>query len=399
MPTIIESKAIESEFIPLSVPVLQGNEWRYVKECLDTGWISSAGKYVEKFEEGITESFKVPHAVACINGTSALHMALKVVGVAEGNEVIVPTVTFIAPVNAVTYVGGKPIFMDCDDYYNIDAQKTIDFINKETVFRKGSTYNKKTKKKIAAMVVVHVFGNAVNLDPLVVLCQKRNIKLIEDATESLGTYYLTGKLKGRFTGTLGEVGCYSFNGNKIISAGGGGMLVSHSQALASKARYLTTQAKDNGIRYIHNEVGYNFRLNNIQAALGVAQLECLTKYIQIKKRNYGAYKSRIDSIDGLHLQEVPDYAEGNYWMYALRVDSSRYGRGVDDLIKLFAKEGIEVRPLWFLNHLQKPYKKAQGYGIEKAYGFLKKTFNIPCSVNLSKENIERIVGLLEQWKR
>jgi len=207
-----------SKEIPLSIPSLQGNEWKYLKECIDTGWVSSAGKYVAKFEESICDLSKSKHAVACVNGTAALHIALKVVGVSEDDEVIVPTMTFIAPVNAIRYVGAQPIFMDSDCYYNLDVEKTIEFINDETELVDGFTVNKNTSKRISAIIPVHLFGNPVDIKGLISICRERNIKIVEDATESLGAYYLEGELSNKHTATVGDVGCYSFNGNKIITS-------------------------------------------------------------------------------------------------------------------------------------------------------------------------------------
>jgi len=308
-----------SKFIPLSVPSIQGNEWKYIKECLDTEWVSSAGAYVERFEQGISNLSGAKHAVAVVNGTAALQIALRLVDLRHDDEVIMPTVTFIAPVNVIRYMNAWPIFMDCDDYYNIDVNKTRKFILNETVFRNGFSWNRQTDKRISAIVPVHVFGNAVDLDSILDLCQERNIKIVEDASESLGTYYTTGSLTGRYTGTIGHIGCYSFNGNKIITSGGGGMIVTNDPKYAERAKYLTTQAKDDPIRYIHEDIGYNFRLTNIQAAMGVAQLERLSEYIEIKKKNYESYKKEIDAIPGLHLAGTPDYAESNYWFYCFGI--------------------------------------------------------------------------------
>lgn len=207
--------------IPLSQPFLNGNEWNYLKDCLDTGWVSSVGSYVDKFEQDICTLTGAEYAVACVSCTAALHTALDIVGVRSGDQVIVPTVAFIAPVNTVRYVGAEPVFMDCDDFYNMEVTKTLEFIEKETVFKDGYTYNKKTHCRIAALIIVHVFGSAACLEPLIAVCKEKNIKIIEDAAESLGTYYSTGKLASRHTGTVGNIGCYSFNGNKIITTGGG----------------------------------------------------------------------------------------------------------------------------------------------------------------------------------
>jgi len=406
-----------SDFIPLSVPSIKGNEWKYIKECLDTEWVSSAGKYVDKFEQKIAEYTGVKYAVACINGTSALHISLLIAGVKPDDEVIVPTLTFIAPINAVRYCGAYPVFMDADKYYNINTEKTIEFILKETEMRKGQksevngqksevrgqrstgkgewySYNKKTGRRISAIVPVHVFGNAVWLDDLYTLCKERNIKIIEDATESLGTKYIKGKFKGKSTGTIGDLGCLSFNGNKIITTGGGGMILTNYKTFAERARYLTTQAKDDSERFVHNEVGYNYRLTNIQAALGAAQLERLPDYLKIKKTNYNYYKKEINKIDGLSLGVVPDYAENNYWMYALQINKNIYGKDREELMDHLKKHYIQTRPVWNLNHKQKAYKNYQSYFIEEAVKLHNNTLNIPCSVSLNKNNISTVIEKL-----
>ncbi len=383
-----------SNDIPLSVPSIKGNEWKYVKECIDTEWVSSAGKYVQKFEDDICELIGSENAIACMNGTAAIQLALRLVGVKADDEVIVPTLTFIAPVNTIAYLGAYPVFMDCDEFYNIDAEKTIEFIKNETIFRNGFTFNKKTNRKISAIIPVHIFGNACNLEKIISLCNKRNIAVIEDATESLGTQYIDGEFAGKYTGTIGGIGCYSFNGNKIITTGGGGMLVTNNAQYAEKARYLSTQAKDDEIRYIHNEIGYNFRMTNIQAALGVAQLEQLSEYIRIKTNNFMKYKTEIDKINGLKLAEPPAYAESNYWFYAMQIDGDVYGKNQEELMKYLSDNNIQSRPVWHLNHLQKPYKNCQSYKIEKAFKLLENTLNIPCSLNLQKEDIERVVKVL-----
>jgi len=380
--------------IALSEPVFRGNEWDYVKECLDNGWVSSVGKYVELFEERICEYAGSKYAVACMNGTSALHVALRVVGVGIGDEVIVPALTFIAPVNAIRYLGADPIFMDCNDYYNIETNKTIDFLEEETEFIDGFTYNKRTKRKISAVVPVHVFGNAVNFHDLATVCHECNIKIVEDASESLGTFYTKGEYRNKHTGTIGDIGCYSFNGNKIITSGGGGMIVTGSKEYAERARYLTTQAKEDNIDYVHNEVGYNYRMTNIQAAIGVAQLEQLAEYILIKKENYQKYASVIDEIAGLHCARPPEYAESNYWFYCVQVDKGIYGKSVRELLDYFAEKSIESRPVWRLNNEQKPYVDCQTYQIERAYLLQKNTVHIPCSVGLNEAERTAVIDVL-----
>ena len=380
--------------IPLSVPSFNGNEMHYVKECIDTEWVSSAGKYVDLFEENIAAYTGSKYAIACVNGTAALQVSLRLAGVKSSDEVIISTLTFIASVNAITYNDAKPIFMDADKYYNIDAEKTIEFIKNETIFKNGFTYNRNTKNKIAAIIPVHVWGNACLLDELIELCNERNITVIEDACESLGTFYNTGKFKGRAPGTIGELGCLSFNGNKIITAGGGGMILTNDESIAKKAKYLTTQAKDDSIRYVHSEIGYNFRLTNIQAALGVAQLEQLPAILKRKKEIYDLYQSIITSIEGLSLSKVPDYADNNHWLNLLQIDNKLYKEDREMLMKKLEENSIQARPVWKMNHRQKPYNDCQYYKIEKATKLVNNSLCLPSSSNLSNENLNMVFNVL-----
>jgi len=380
--------------IPLSVPNISGNEWKYVKDCLDTEWVSSAGKYVDLFEQKIAEYTGAKYAVACVNGTSALQVSLRIAGVEPSDEVIVPTLTFIAPVNAVAYNGANPVFMDVDEFYNLDINKTIEFIQTCTVFKNGVTYNKKTDKRISAIVPVHMWGNAVWLDELIVLCGERNIAVVEDASESLGTFYSNGNNTGRHTGTIGELGCLSFNGNKIITTGGGGMILTDNQKLAEKSRYLTTQAKDDPVRYVHHEIGYNFRLTNIQAALGVAQLEKLQVFLSRKREIFNKYKTAINEVGGLMVVDVPGYAKNNHWMILLQIDKNTYGDGREKLMHRLDANNIQTRPAWAPIHLQKPYQSCQTYRIEKAEELVKNSLCLPSSTNLSDENINNVIAHL-----
>jgi aminotransferase in exopolysaccharide biosynthesis len=381
--------------IPLSVPSLKGNEWLYIKECIDTEWVSTAGKYVDTFEMNVAAFTGAAFSVACVNGTAALHVALRVLNVQPGDEVIVPTVTFIAPVNVIRYVGAEPVFVDCDEYYNIDIEKTLDFIHQETIFRNNATYNKRTGKRIAAVIPVHVFGNAVRLEELVPVCRERCIKVVEDASESLGTVYSQGSLTGKSTGTIGDIGCFSFNGNKIITTGGGGMIVTNNAEYAARSKYLTTQAKDDDVRYVHNDVGYNFRLTNLQAAMGVAQLEQLPRYLGIKREHYLTYKREIDQIPGLRLADAPRYARNNHWMYCLQITAEIYGRDRDELMDYLTENGVQTRPVWMLNHLQSPYRGCQSYKIDQAQKLHALTLNIPCSVSLTDAQIRTVVDRLK----
>ena len=375
--------------IKLHEPFIRGNEWRYVKNCLDEGWVSSAGKYVDLFEKKIAEYTGSKYAIACINGTAALQISLKLVGVGINTEVIVPSMNFIAPVNAISYNNAKPVFMDNNKYYTIDINKTLAFLNKETrtIKRKKSliTINKKTGKRIAALMVVHLFGNAVKLDELNKLCKKKNIPLIEDSAESIGTFYGSGRFKNKHTGTVGQIGCLSFNGNKIITSGGGGMILTNNLKTANKAKYLTTQAKDDSVNYVHNDIGYNFRLSNIHAALGLAQLENLSKNIRKKKIIHNIYKSKIDKYKSLKISGVPHSEKSNYWLNILEISKKLTKKKFSKIIQKFNKYGIEVRPLWFPNHLQKKYKRCQVYKLNNIKNIYQKRLCLPSSPQLTRK--------------
>jgi len=296
------------------------------------------------------------------------------------------TVTFIAPVNAVNYIGAEPIFMDCDDYCTLDIEKTKEFFETHCEFKKGITVNKKTNRRIAAVIPVHVFGIPVNMDPLLELAGRYNIKIIEDATESLGSLY-----KGKKTGTFGVLGCLSFNGNKIITTGGGGMIVTDNKTLAKRARYLTTQAKEDGMEYIHNEIGLNYRMVNVLAAIGVAQLEEIDNFVALKRKNFAVYKKELSDTP-LTLLDEPSYTQSNKWFYAV---VCRDRREKQLLLEHLNSKGVQARPLWFLNHLQKPYTHCQAYAIEKAPHLYDTLVNIPCSVSLRENDIKEVVKALK----
>lgn len=379
-----------SSIVPLSIPYLNGNEWLYVQECLDSGWVSSAGKFVDRFEQAICAYAGAKYAIACVNGTAGLQVALRLAGVKAGNEVIVPTLTFIAPVNAVKYLNAEPVFMDCDDFMNLDAEKLEGFCAQECSLTSQGLRNKKSKRIIKAVIPVHIFGNPCDMPQIMRIAKKYQLKVIEDATESLGSYFSKGRYHGCHTGAIGDLGVYSFNGNKIITTGGGGMILAQSAKLANKAKYLTTQAKDDRIRYVHHEIGYNFRLTNLQAALGLAQLEQLKDFIKIKKNNYELYKKLLKGIAGIEVLGVPESTAPNHWFYSLVIKKSEFGMGRDELMSCLLKKGIQTRPIWHLNHLQRPYRKNQTYKIEKALWFWKRVLNLPCSTNLKINQIRNI---------
>ncbi|MDD5560636.1 MAG: LegC family aminotransferase [Candidatus Omnitrophica bacterium] len=380
--------------IPLSVPNLKGRELEYLKKCISTNWVSSAGSFVEKFEGAVCDYVKSKYAVACVNGTSGLQVAFKLSGVQRGNEVIVPALTFIAPANAVKYLGAEPVFMDCDDYMNIDPVKLREFCVKECRVTRRGLVNKGTGRTIKAVVPVHVFGNPCDMQEIMSVARTFRLKVIEDATESLGSRYISGDYKNKFTGTIGDMGVFSFNGNKIITTGGGGMIVTGNRLLAEKARYLTNQAKDDPVRSIHQEIGYNFRLTNLQAALGLAQLEQLKKFIRIKKRNYELYCKLLKPARGIKMLGIPKGTSPNYWFYSLLVDEKEYGMGREKLMDCLTEKNIQTRPVWYLNHLQYPYRKHQSYKVKKAQWFWKRVLNLPCSTSLQEKQIRQIASVI-----
>lgn len=380
--------------IPLSVPNLKGKELEYVTHAVETEWVSTGGPYVNQFEEKIAEYARCKGAVSCQNGTSGLHIALEVCGVTKEDEVIVPTLTFIAAVNPVRYIGAEPIFMDCDDSLTLDVKKLKAFCENKCSYVDGKLINNLTKKHIKALIVVHVFGNMADMEGINDIAQTYNLKVVEDATEAIGTYYIEGKYKGKHAGTIGDIGVYSFNGNKIITTGGGGMIVSDNEHFLKKAKHLTTQAKSDELYYIHDEIGYNYRMTNLQAALGLAQLEQLEEFIQIKKENYLLYKKDIEKILGLRILDFKDSIRPNYWFYALYVDSE-YKLDRDEIIKYLASKNIQARPIWGLINDQKPYKANQSYLVDKAIHYWKHVVNIPCSSNLSKEDVRTVINILK----
>lgn len=386
------------KFIPLSVPNFIGNEQKYVADVISREWVSSGGKEIDLFEENFSKYIGVKKAVACQSGTAGLHLAYRLSGIHENTEVIVPDLTFIASVNPIKYLNADPIFIDCDDTLNMDINKLIKFIETKCVFTDENLINTATKKVIKAIVIVHVFGNLMALEQVMDLASKYNLKVIEDATEALGGYYLAGRYKGMYAGTIGDFGVFSFNGNKIITTGGGGMIVSKSDELLDKAKYLSTQAKDDNVQFIHNEIGYNYRMTNMQAALGLAQLECLKEFIVIKNKNYDIYKNEIDQINGLSLLEFNELGRHNKWFYSLLVDVEIYGYSVNQVIDCLHENNIQARPIWGLMHHQKPFCENEYFEIVKAEFYRKKIVNIPCSTNLKIEDIKYICEVLAAKK-
>jgi len=385
--------------INLSVPNLgKENILRNLSECLETGWVSTGGRFISEFEDKIAKYVGVKEAVGIQSGTAGLHTALRVLGVESDEEVIAPTLTFIAAVNPITYLGAQPVFIDCDDTFCIDPIKLEKFCREECEVIERKLYNKKTKKQIKVIVVVHVFGNMADMEKIMDIAQQYNLKVLEDSTEALGTYYTSGRYKGKFTGTIGGIGVYSFNANKIITTGGGGMVVSNNQELLDKVRFLSVQAKTDPLYFIHDEIGYNYRMLNLQAALGTEQIDQLEDFINIKIRNYKRYKEAIEKIEGLELMPFNDNIRSNHWFYSLLVDKEKYGLNKDELLLKLNEENIQSRPIWGLIHQQKPYLNNEAYEMEKSLYYIDRILNIPCSTNLTEEEVDVVIEKLKKYK-
>ena len=383
-----------ASFIPLSVPNFQGNEKEYVNEAVVSEWVSTGGSKVGDFENAIARYVGMPRAVACNSGTSGLHLAAMVAGLGKGDEVLVPTLTFIAAVNPTTrYVGAEPVFIGCDDSLCMDPAAAERFCAERCELQGERLIDKATGAHVKAIVVVHVFGNMADMPAFLALAEKYHLILIEDATEALGTHYTEGPLKGKFAGTIGDVGVYSFNGNKIITTGAGGMVVSNHPDWAEHAKHLSTQAKADELQFLHDEVGYNYRMTNLQAALGLAQIEELEGFIAHKHAMWQMYK---DALDGKNGYRILDFDENgvrpNKWFYSLYLEDDRHDR--DSLIAALQKEKIQTRPVWALIHEQADYPGSQAYGLEKAQEYRKRIVNLPCSTNLTREDCQRVIDLL-----
>ena len=380
-----------SQFIPLSVPNFGAREAALAGEAITSGWVSTSGGKVTEFEQALADYVHMPRAVACNAGSSALHLAAMAAGITRGDEVIVPTLTFIAAVNPLTrYMGAEPIFIGCDDSLCIDPDAVEAFCAGRCELRGDKLYNKATGAHVKALEVVHVFGNLGDMERLTEIAQKYHLILIEDATEALGTRFTAGKFAGKFAGTVGDIGCYSFNGNKIITTGAGGAVVSNHPDWAEHAKHLSTQAKTDLLQFLHDEVGYNYRMTNVQACLGIAQLERLEGFIAHKKALYDHYVEKLDGVKGLRILPFrEDCTRSNHWFFSLYVKDSALDR--DEIIEKLQAQGIQTRPVWALIHEQADYPRNEAYALDKALDYRKYIVNLPCSTNLSMEDCDRVI--------
>jgi len=380
-----ESQA--TEFIPLIEPEIKGNEWKYVKECLDTSWVSSVGSYVDRFEKSVAEQAGTKYAIATVNGTAALHIALILADVRADDEVLVSSLTFIAPANAIRYLGAWPIFIDAEPkYWQMSSAAVIDFLETNCRWDGKEVRNLQTGRRVKAILPVHILGHPVDMDPILEIAAKYSLAVIEDATEGLGARY-----RGKCVGGLGRVGCFSFNGNKIITTGGGGMIVTNDAEWAARARYLTTQAKDDPTEYIHNAIGYNYRLTNVLSAIGCGQMEQLEHYIEAKRKIARRYHESMISLAGIRLPEEADWAFSTFWMYTVLIDPEESGITSRQLLKELATRKIQSRPLWQPIHrspAHNPFGSPQCPNSDALYD---RGISLPCSVGLSSSAQSRVI--------
>lgn len=365
--------------IGLHEPFFSGNEWKYVKECIDTGWVSSVGKFVDQFERDLEVFTGVKKAIACVNGTAALQICLQLSGVGANDEVLLPALTFVATANAVSYRGAVQHFVECErESLGVDAVKLDEYLNQISRVEHDSCYNKFTGRKIGALIVVHVFGHPADMDALLAVAQKYNIPVIEDAAESLGSFY-----KGRHTGNFGVMSALSFNGNKILTTGGGGAILTNDEELGLKAKHLTTTAKlPHSWRFDHDQVGYNFRLPNINAALGVAQLEQLPGFLERKRNLMCQYRELFSGMKGASFHEEPVYAKSNCWLNAVLLDSDQINYR-DEILDCCNQNKIALRPLWTLMHKLPMYLDRPRMELSVAEDLTNRCINLPSSVVLA----------------
>ena|ERR1700757_2651907 len=370
----IKEQFPNQEFIPLHEPRFVGNERKYVIDCIDSTFVSSVGKYVDEFEKRIANYTGADYAVACVNGTAALHMAMIVAGVKQNDLVITQPLSFIATCNAISYLGAFPVFVDVDiDTMGLSAESLKQFLKDNAVLKAdGFTYHKITNQKIASCVPMHTFGHPCKIDEIAAICNEYNIVLIEDAAESIGSYY-----KNKHTGTFGLLGTFSFNGNKTITCGGGGAIITNNEYLAIRAKHLTTQAKvPHRWEFVHDEIGYNYRMPNINAALMCAQLEQLNLFLAEKRKLAFDYINFFKNTKFSFVKE-PDNTKSNYWLCAILLQDKQTR---DEFLQYTNDNGVMTRPVWALMNRLNMFKSCICGNLENALQLEARLVNIPSSV-------------------
>ena len=362
------------EFVPLSVPKFMGNEKKYLEECIDTTFVSSVGKFVDRFENDMAAYTGAKKAVVCVSGTSALHMAMMLVGVERNDEVLTQALTFIATCNAISYIGAHPVFIDVDkDTMGLSPIAVKNWLAKNAEIRNGECFNKNTGRRVKACVPMHTFGHPIHIEELIQICEEYHIEVVEDAAESIGSLY-----KGKHTGTFGKVSAISFNGNKTITTGGGGMMLFNDGELAAKAKHLTTQAKvPHRWEFRHDHIGYNYRMPNINAALGCAQLENIDKFIESKRQVAAEYTALFKNVDGIDFFTEPENTFSNYWLNAVILKDKAAQQA---FLQQTNDNGVMTRPIWELMNRLPMFEHCENDGLENTIWFADRVVNIPSSV-------------------
>ena len=371
----------------LSGPNMGGNEWKYIKDCLDTGWVSSVGAYVDQFEKMSAAFAGTKYAVATSSGTTALHICLVLMGVNENDYVITPNITFIATCNSIKYTGADPLLIDADPKsWQMDLNLLEEFLSTQTEQRNGCCYYKKDGKRIPVIMPVHVLGNMCDMDRLMSLAKQYNLVVIEDSTEALGSYY-----KGKHAGSFGLMGTFSYNGNKIITTGGGGMIVTDDEELAKRAKHLTTQAKCDPFEYRHDEIGYNYRLVNVAAAMGVAQMEQLPAFIKRKQEIILLYKKELAGVGDISFQEVSEDVQPNWWLPTIMTDKQK------GLLKMLNENKMQSRPCWVPMNQLRMFLGNIFYNKNNCSDFVyRRCLSIPCSTNITDAEIKAVSDKIKE---
>jgi perosamine synthetase len=370
----------------LSGPNVSGNEWKYVKDCLDTAWVSSVGAYVDQFERMIADFSGNKYGVAASNGTSALHIALELSGVKRNDYVIVPNVTFIASINSICYTKARPILMDVDtETWQMDLDLLAQFLEKETYIKGDFSYLTKNNRRIPVIMPVHVLGNMCDMDKLMAIAAKHKLTVVEDSTEALGSYY-----KGKHAGSFGHFGTFSFNGNKIITTGGGGVIVTNNEVMAKKAKHITTQAKSDPFEYMHDEVGYNYRLVNVLAAMGVAQMEQLPKFIERKHQIDAFYKQELGGLGDIKFQKVLKDVNPNCWLFTFSTSKQR------EVLKALNDKKMQSRPFWVpMNKLRMFKKELYITNGDHSNQIYSNCLSIPCSTYITDAELQMVADTIK----
>lgn len=369
----------------LSGPNISGNEWKYVQDCLDTGWVSSVGSYVSRFENMLAEFTGCRYGIATSNGTAALHISLLLAGVQRGDYVIAPNVTFVASINSIKYTGADPILMDIDEEtWQMDLDLLEEFLQTESSKKNGKLVFSKDQRPISAIMPVHVLGNMCDMERLMKIAREYGLVVVEDATEALGSCF-----QGRHSGSFGLFGCFSFNGNKIITTGGGGMIVTNDEALAKRAKHITTQAKSDAFEYIHDDVGYNYRLVNVLAAMGVAQMELLPKFLRRKKEIDAFYRRELQGTGDIGFQKVDAGVESNLWLFTISTSKQKA------VLKTLNDKDMQSRPFWVpMNQLPMYRENIYYTRADRSDYVYRRCLSIPCSTYISDEEMSQVAAAI-----